>query len=322
MRPAQDNLMIVIPVYNDWSSLSILIQEIDRMALANNLHPQLVIIDDGSNESCDGIRQDMDRVSAVKRIDIIHLARNLGHQKAIALGLAYIKDKKKCDHVIVMDGDGEDRPENIPQLLDEQARFPDAIIFAQRTRRSEGPIFLFFYAIYRLGFFLLTGTGISFGNFACIPSRLLERIVYLPEIWNHFAAGAVRSKLPRKAVPIARGHRYAGQSKMNFVSLILHGLSAISVFTEILTVRLILLSMIVILLVIVGFIILLYIKYFTVLAIPGWATSVAIGLVLLMFQAVVFLILLSFLVLNYRTTKVFIPAKDYEDYIYNVEQVL
>ena len=322
MRSEQDNLIIVIPVYDDWSSLAILIREIERVASGRDLHPQLVIIDDGSSESCDIIRQEVSRLKWVKQIDIIHLARNLGHQKAIALGLAYVNNKVKFNQAIVMDCDGEDRPDNIPQLLDEHSRSPNTIIFAQRTRRSEGPIFKFFYVIYKLGFHILTGTGISFGNFALIPAHLLERIVYLPEIWNHFAAGVMRAKLAWKAVPIARGRRYAGQSKMNFVSLIIHGLSAISVFTEILTVRLILLSIAVILFGILGFIALVYIKYFTALAIPGWATSVAIGLVVIMFQALVFLVLLSFVVLNYRTAKSFIPVKDYEDYIFGVERVL
>ena len=258
----------------------------------------------------------------IKQIDVIHLARNLGHQKAIALGLAYIDQNIKLDQVLVMDCDGEDRPEDISLLLDEHFKSPDAIIFAQRAQRSEGLIFQFFYILYKLGFRILTGAEISFGNFALIPAPILHRIVYLPEIWNHFAAGIVRSKLPWKVVPTDRGIRYTGKSKMNLVSLIIHGLSAISIFTEILTVRLIIFSSAIILSGILGFIALIYIRYFTALAIPGWATTVAIGLVAIMFQAVVLLALLSFLILNYRTTKLFIPVKDYEDYLFGVEQFL
>jgi polyisoprenyl-phosphate glycosyltransferase len=123
-------------------------------------------------------------------------------------------------------------------------------------------------------------------------------------------------------VPSARGVRYLGRSSMNLVSLIIHGLSAISIFIEILTVRLILFSSAIILSGILGFISLIYIKYFTSLAIPGWATTVAIGLVVIMFQAVVLLALLSFLILNYRSTKQFIPVKDYQDYVFSVERFL
>jgi glycosyltransferase involved in cell wall biosynthesis len=322
MAPKQGNLIIIIPVYNDWACLAMLLRELDGINAIRDLNPHLVIIDDGSSQTSNSLREDVKKLKTIKQIDVIHLARNLGHQKAIALGLAYIDHNTTFDQVIVMDCDGEDRPEDISQLIYEHNKSPDAIIFAQRTRRSEGLLFRFFYAIYKFGFRTLTGADISFGNFGLIPEQILHRIVYLPEIWNHFAAGIVRSKLPWKVVPTTRGNRYIGKSKMNLVSLIIHGLSAISIFTEILTVRLILFSSAVILSGIVGFFILIYIRYFTALAIPGWATTVAIGLVVVMFQAVVLLALLSFLILNYRTTKLFIPVKDYEDYLLNVEQIL
>jgi polyisoprenyl-phosphate glycosyltransferase len=322
MASGQSNLIILIPVYNDWACLAILLCEIDKIAEMRKLNPHLVIVDDGSSQSSEAIRKDVQKFGHIKQIDVIHLARNLGHQKAIALGLAYINNNTKPDQVIVMDGDGEDRPEDISRLLDQYLKFPDAIIFAQRARRSEGIIFRFFYALYKLVFRTLTGADISFGNFSLIPEQLLHRIVYLPEIWNHFAAGIVRSKVPLKVVPTSRGVRYIGRSSMNLVSLIIHGLSAISIFNEILTVRLILFSSAVILSGILGFVSLIYVKYFTTLAIPGWATTVAIGLVVIMFQAVVLLALLSFLILNYRSTKQFIPVKDYEDYLFSVERFL
>lgn len=322
MKPKRANLIIVIPVYNDWSSLYLLLPEIDRVASRMDLYPRLVVIDDGSSHSSSLNREDLKGLKRIKQINVIHLARNLGHQRAIALGLAYVYHKEQFDQVIVMDCDGEDRPDDIPLLLDEYAKTPDTIIFAQRGRRSEGVFFRFFYAIYKLFFHALTGVEISFGNFALIPARILQQMVYLPEIWNHFAAGIIRAKLPWKAVSTRRGSRNTGRSKMNFVALIIHGLSAISIFFEILTVRLMLLSLAVIFFGILGFLGLIFIKYFTVLAIPGWATTVAIGLVIIMFQAVVLLALLSFLVLNYRTTKLFIPVKDYEDYLFSIERLL
>lgn len=322
MGTKQNNLIIMIPVYNDWACLAILLGEIEKITSLRDLNARLVIIDDGSSQSSNPVRESAEKLKYIKQIDVIHLARNLGHQKAIALGLAYINNNIEFDQIIIMDCDGEDRPEDIPLLLDEHDKSPDAIIFAQRTHRSEGLLFRSFYALYKLGFRMLTGADISFGNFALIPVQILRRIVYLPEIWNHFAAGIIRSKLPWEVVPTTRGLRYIGTSKMNLVSLIIHGLSAISIFTEIVTVRLILFASSVILSGILGFIVLIYIRYFTTLAIPGWATTVAIGLVLIMFQAVVLLALLSFLILNYRATKLFIPVKDYEDYLFSVEQFL
>jgi glycosyltransferase involved in cell wall biosynthesis len=322
MGSKQDRIVFVIPVYNDWPSLALLLREIDRVVVHHDLNPRILIIDDGSSQPLNTIRGDLEGLKYIKQIDVIHLACNLGHQRAIALGLAYINSKLKVDEAIVMDCDGEDRPDDISLLLDEHSISPDSIIFAQRSRRSEGLFFRLFYALYKLGFRSLTGTEISFGSFALIPAGILHRAVYLPEIWNHFAAGVLRAKLPWKAVPTTRGNRYAGRSKMNFVSLVIHGLSAISIFIEILTVRLILLSLAVILFGIFGFIALIYIRYFTALAIPGWATTVAVGLVVIMFQAVGLLALLSFLVLNYRMIKFFIPAKDYEGYLFSVERVV
>jgi hypothetical protein len=220
-----------------------------------------------------------------------------------------------------MDCDGEDRPADIPCLLDEYDQHPDAIIFAQRARRSEGFLFRLFYKLFKLIFQGLTGGAISFGNFCLIPPEYLERIVYFQEIWNHFAAGIMRSNLKWRTISTDRGKRYAGKSHMNLVSLVLHGLSAISVYTEIVYIRLIFLSFFVIILDIIGFLVLLYIKYFTLLAIPGWGTSVAIGLVLVMLQAILFLTMFSFAILSYRSMKMFIPAIDFEDYLRKTERI-
>jgi polyisoprenyl-phosphate glycosyltransferase len=321
MKPKQTNLIILIPVFNDWPSMAILIREIDRVSAKLDLHPYLLVMDDGSSSYNPTSWYDAKLTRNIQNITVIHLSTNLGHQKAIALGLAYINNMIRFEKAIIMDCDGEDRPDDIGVLLEESRITPDTIIFAQRTQRTEGCLFRFFYSIYKLCFRILTGVEISFGNFALIPEEILKKIVYLPEIWNHFAAGIVRAKLPRKAIPVARGTRYKGRSKMNFISLIIHGLSAISIFIEVLTVRLMLLSLIVILVDIIGFVVLLGIRYFTLLAIPGWATTVAIGLVIILFQALVFLALLLFLALNNRTTRFFIPVKDYEDYLFSIEHL-
>lgn len=315
-------IVIAIPVYNDWLSLSILLQELDKALAGHGREVHVIVINDGSTEPSDAIHSESIGANCLKRIDIIRIARNLGHQKAIALGLAYIHDNVPCDQVVVMDSDGEDDPKDILRLLEEHEKARNVVIFAKRSRRSEGNIFRVCYALYRMIFRVLTGKTISFGNFSLIPAPCLTGVVHLPEIWNHFAAGVMRSSLPWKTVATRRGTRYRGKSTMNFTSLVIHGLSAISVYIEVLNVRLMLLTFGFILFGIIGFIALLYIKYLTPLAIPGWATTVAIGLAVIMFQAVLFLTLLSFMILNHRSNKLFIPAKDYKDYFMQLDRVL
>jgi glycosyltransferase involved in cell wall biosynthesis len=310
---------ILTPVYNDWDSFGTLLGEIDKVLSGRGLELSVVAVDDGSSQPCDVSRQLLGTMNTIQRLEVLRLARNLGHQKAIALGLAYVSEKYATDLVIVMDCDGEDRPADLPRLLEEGTQTPDKIIFARRARRSEGLTFRFFYAIYRLFFRLLTGQPISFGNYCLIPRDILQRVVFLPETWNHFAAGIMRSRLPRRAIPTARGKRYAGDSRMNFIALVLHGLSAISVYLDVAAVRLIVFSLGILLAVAVGFLALLYTKYLTTLAIPGWATTVAIGLTVIFFQLIFFLTFLSFLVLTMRSNRQFIPAKDYRDFIFSTE---
>jgi hypothetical protein len=312
----------MMPVYNDWESLAKLLQLIDQACAVHGIKISIAIVDDGSNQSDTALREVVSAFTHISQILVIHLARNLGHQRAIALGLAYINEHMDIDQLIVMDCDGEDQPSDIFRLLDEHTHVPGSIIFAQRKTRSESYGFRFFYSLYRIMFRILTGTDISFGNFALIPALVLKRIVFLPNIWNHFAAGIIYEKLSWKAIPTRRGKRFDGKSKMNFTSLVIHGLSGISVFSDVLTVRLILLSLFVILFDILSFIALFVIKYLTPLAIPGWATSVAIGLVIIMLQAIMFLMLLLFVILNNRTNKLFVPAKDYHEYLWGVESAL
>jgi glycosyltransferase involved in cell wall biosynthesis len=313
---------ILLPVYNDWDSFTRLMKEMDRCAgELQNLTLNIIAVDDGSTFPYSVHKNQVSEYRHIREINILHLARNLGHQKAIALGIAYINSNIPCDMVIVMDADGEDQPRDIPSLLAESSRSPDHIIFARRTRRSEGLTFRLFYFLYKLFFKLLTGRSITFGNFALIPGSLLNRVAHLPEIWNHFAAGVMRANIPLSSVPTKRGKRYGGSSSMNFITLVIHGLSAISVYVEILTVRLMLLAISIIFVGILSFFVLLYVKYLTALAIPGWATNVAIGIVVIMFQAVLLLALLTFLSLNYRSSKLFIPAKDYQDYLLDLEKI-
>jgi glycosyltransferase involved in cell wall biosynthesis len=312
------HIAIITPVFNDWNSFHKLVKDIDEALETLPVTVSIIPIDDGSTQSHQKSLFSAEKYRVIRRIEIIHLARNTGHQRAIAIGLSYFENKHKADHIIVMDADGEDRPANLMTLLDRQT-ITNEIVFAKRGQRKEGGAFRVFNQIYRLLFTILTGKHIQFGNFCAIPGHQLRQVVFLPEIWSHFAAGVLRSGLPQSTVTIDRGKRYQGSSKMNFASLVMHGLSAFSVYTDILSVRMMLLTLIVILATFVAAGILVYVKYLTPLAIPGWATTVGFGLLVILFQSFLMLLSIAFNVLNSRPMQMYIPAKHFQDFILNIE---
>ncbi len=190
----QSDLIVVIPVYNDWESLHVLLQEIEKNII-DAYSRQYIIVNDSSE-----IEPELSSFPKLNcPITLIEAYRNMGHQKAIAAGLAYVNENWKGDYCVVMDSDGEDRPSDIDILLD-KSKETGTVIFAQRAKRSEGSWFKFFYKFYKLLFLLLTGKKINFGNFCIIPERHLRKIVHVPDIWNHFSGGIIRSGIPYKAV--------------------------------------------------------------------------------------------------------------------------
>lgn len=310
-------IKILIPLYNDWDALDLLLIEIKK-GVSVDLFSELsfVIIDDCSSIPCD-----IQRFSGYN-LSIIRLWRNLSHQKAIALGLSYLTQETNFEKVIVMDSDGEDKPSDIQLLYEASLLQPDKIIFAQRAKRSEGLVFSMGYFIYKLLFGLLTGKIIEFGNFSILSFRQAKKLTYVSEIWNHFPGGIIRSKLPYSSIPIERGIRLAGKSKMNFVSLILHGLSAVSVHLDTVAVRILIGSLLMTAIAGVGALIVMIIKLLSPAnASPGWATTLVTASIIIILQALLSSLFLIFTVLNYRTQKHFIPAKEYSDFIEKVETV-
>jgi polyisoprenyl-phosphate glycosyltransferase len=306
---------ILIPLYNDWDALELLLSEIkerNSVELFNKL--SFVVVDDCSSVPCN-----IQRFSGYN-LSIIRLWRNVSHQKAIALGLAYLTQNVDFEKVIVMDSDGEDRPVDIQALYEASLPQPDKIIFAKRSKRSEGLVFRLGYFIYKFLFGLLTGKTIEFGNFSILPFRQAQKLAYVSEIWNHFPGGIIRSKLPYTSIPIERGTRLAGKSKMNFVSLVLHGLSAVSVHLDTVAVRILIGSLVMILLAGLGAVLVLVIKFLSPEnASPGWATTLVTASIIVILQAFLSSLFLIFTVLNYRTQKHFIPAKEYSDFIEKIE---
>lgn len=305
-----DSIFVVIPVFNDWESCQLLLDAI-RKKNPEAFFQSLTFcwVNDGSTESAP---------SSLIRVQshdfVVELTRNVGHQKAIALGIAYVAKYFPNQPIIVMDADGEDQPEHL-SLLEDMGKSSGKIVFARRTKRHEGPIFQFFYQIYKLVFRLLTGKKIAFGNFSYIPAHLTVRVAHVSEIWNHFSGGIIKSRIPYTSIPLERGYRLAGESKMNFTSLVLHGLSAVAVHADTMAVRLMLFCIALVCLSFVSILGVAALKFFTPLASPGWATTVVTGFTSLIMQSFLVSLLLLFVVLMYRTQKLFIPAKDYSDYI-------
>ena len=229
---------IIMPMYNDWASAAKLVREIDAI-IAGWDHPvTVIIVNDGSQESSgpnDGLAE---TCRHIKKLQVIDLVCNQGHQRAIAIGLVYAHQQACFDRVFVMDSDGEDQPAELTDLLVASQTHPEAIVTADRMSRSEGPLFRFCYRCYKLLFSALTGTHIRFGNFCVIPAHQLDRLVHYPSLWNSFSGTIKKSNLPRHGIASHRGKRYVGPSKMNFVALVLHGLSVISVYWDVLLVRL------------------------------------------------------------------------------------
>jgi hypothetical protein len=309
------DLLILAPVYNDWLSFARLVREIDELASSLPARVRVRAIDDGSGEDSSELARALDGLKHVGSVEITRLACNLGHQRAIAVGLVEVAASDDCDAVVVMDSDGEDRPEHIADLLAVHLRRPEAVIVATRAKRSEGLVFRLSYLLYKLVFRLLTGHWISFGNFCLVPSRALKRLVFMPEVWNSLASSIVRSRTPMLSVPTTKGTRYAGRSSMNFLSLAIHGLSMVSVYSDAVLVRMLLLSTLLSAGAFVGLLVVIIIRLFTDLAIPGWASTIAGFMVVIFLQALVMSVVAVFLLLSNRSSSVIVPALDAPRYV-------
>ncbi len=301
-------VLCLTPVYNDWESLNELVDEI-RGVFSESAEKKFKIlaIDDGSTEQ--------NKYSFNKsEVEIISLKKNVGHQRAIAIGIQYVYNKylnnqlseKKLTayHLVVLDSDGEDKPSDILSMVDAADQ---QVVFAQRTKRNETLSFKLGYWFYKKIFRLLTGKSISFGNFSAIPVSLLKPIALNTDIWNHFSGSIIKSRIPYATYPTVRGKRYEGKSKMNTLNLIVHGLSAVSIYFDVLCIRLLRFSLIALTFCSIGVGYIFYQKIFTENAIPGWASS----LVLIIFSIIIQLFSVTFVVLLFQlNTRKRIEAPD------------
>ena len=185
------------------------------------------IFDDASTEP----RPEMNfNLKKIKSIKVINMKENRGHARCNAAGLKYINEKEDFDYIIPMDGDGEDRPEEIKLLIEKSKDYPDIVITANRVKRSEGPIFKLGYLIHKYLTYIFTGKSIKFGNYTCLPKSAVVKMVEEPATWSSFSGSLTKVTKERKSVPSIRGPRYFGPSKMSFINLLKHSISIIAVF--------------------------------------------------------------------------------------------
>jgi hypothetical protein len=302
--PAISAVAIVIPVHNDWASLVRLLRELNHQLIGLASEAAVFVVDDGSTEPVP-VTIDME-FGVIRRVTIIELAVNLGHQRAIAIGLAEAAGWSG-DCVIVMDADGEDRPEDVRSMLRLHQSEPNTIMVAQRTKRTESVSFKLFYQLYKAIFLLATGTPISHGNFCLIPRSRLNALLHSQHTWNNLAASIARSKVPYYAIPTVRGTRYHGQSQMSFISLLLHGLGAISVYLDVLSARILTVCTVALSLLFFVATGLVLVRLLTDVSVPGW-TTLALGLLaVLMMQMLMFSASVLFSLLSTRAQTSVIP---------------
>ena len=315
-------IAVVTPVLDDWGAFAELVRRIARTLASEADWIEIVAVDDGSADSFDPSSISLPEGQHIDAFRILHLALNLGHQRAIAVGLVTLSGRKDLDSVIVMDSDGEDRPEDLPLLLAACRASPDRVIFAHRARRRESAAFKAGYFVYKFLFRALTGRTISFGNFSLLPIAAVRRLTHMPELWNNLPAAIIRSRLRFETVSTERGTRYIGQSKMNVTSLILHGLSAMSVYTDHIFVRVLLAAGAVSTLSLFAIMAVLAVRFGTDLAIPGWATTVFGDLVIILFQAVLMIVATGLMVLAGRSNRPTVPITDASMFIQNISELV
>ena len=219
---------ILIPVFNDWESLLSLLNNIHTLKINNIAHIKVLIVDDCSTE----ILNKKIEFDSFKDIEIIKNSKNIGHGKSIAYGINYISKKNDFDYLIVMDGDGEDRPEEVKELILKSIDLPSLTITANRIKRSESAFFKLSYHLHKILTLVLTGYSIKFGNFMCIPRQDLNLIVSNKNLSVSFSGTIAKFIKNKTFIPSMRGVRYYGPTKMSFLKLIRHSLLIMSTFRK------------------------------------------------------------------------------------------
>ena len=220
-------IIIIIPVFNDWESLEKLILEIDKIIYKlKNVTIECLIINDASTKN----QPQFKRPKNFKDIKILNMKKNQGHARCNAFGIRYVFNNKKFDFLILMDGDGEDRPEEIIDLVDKIQLNPEASVVAKRVKRSEGFFFKFLYLMHKILTLIFTGKKVNFGNYSCLTKKDVEKIHSEASLWSSYSGTVIKNISNFNKINSIRGKRFFGPSKMSFFNLVIHSLSIIAVF--------------------------------------------------------------------------------------------
>ncbi len=219
--------VILIPIYNDWKSVFKLLQNIDLQIAKWNAEVFVLIINDASTQKKPITELNF---SNIKSIRIINMKKKRGHARCVAAGLKFLTEKEDFDYAIPMDGDGEDRPEELNLLYNKSNENPLKTITADRIKRSEGLLFKLLYESHKILAYLFTGKLIKFGNYSCLPKESATKLVKEACIWSSFSGSVTKTISNRISIPSIKGKRYFYPSQMNFFNLLIHSLSIIAVF--------------------------------------------------------------------------------------------
>ena len=227
-------IKILIPVYNDWQSVFKLLDEINLSVSNHNYKISVIIVNDASNHDRSDEKKTLENIQSIK---ILNMKKNQGHARCIATGLKYIFEKEDFDYVIPMDGDGEDKPEEIKEFLNHIKDVNKKPIVGERIKRSESLLFQICYKLHKLITLTFTGKSIKFGNYTCLPKAIVEKMINEKATWNSFSGALTKIENNLIKIPSTRGTRYYGPSKMSFINLLNHSLSIISVFKKTVLIR-------------------------------------------------------------------------------------
>ncbi len=227
-------IKILVPIYNDWQSVSKLLDEIDNNISDLDHEISVIIVNDASTHDRQEEQTDFKNLLSIK---ILNMKINQGHARCIATGLKYIFEKEDFDYVIPMDGDGEDRPEEIKEFINQIDNSNNCPIVGERVKRSEKLIFKICYQLHKLITLTFTGKSIKFGNYTCLPKSTVEKMIKEKATWNSFSGSLKKIENNLLPIPSTRGSRYFGPSKMSFFNLIKHSLSIMSVFRKTFLIR-------------------------------------------------------------------------------------
>ncbi len=221
------NIIILVPVFNDFKSVTKLIKEIDINISELKATFSVIVVNDASTEEK---ILETNNLNNIKSFKLINMRQNKGHARCIAAGLKHIAENEDFDYVIPMDGDGEDRPEEIKNFVEKIKNYPNRIIVGERIKRSESLIFKICYFLHKIITFTFTGKIIKFGNYTCLTKEAVNKLIAEKATWSSFSGSLAKTESNLIKSPSIRGLRYFGPSKMSFINLVKHSLAIIAVF--------------------------------------------------------------------------------------------